>query len=287
MIGTAVYQLSVLVDTIFASFGHWVGEGGIAALYFAHRFLHLPLALFGISVAQVALPTMARQASIEDLNAVRQTCVISLRSSLMIAIPASIGLIVLGHPIVATLLEHGAFSSSATAMTVAALQWYAVGLTSMCAVKVLANTLYALQDTWSPVRSAAMALAINVGLNILLIWPMRLAGLALATALSSLWNHLQLTWAVRRRIGPFPEELKGWVIRVCAASVGMGLATGAIWIAGRRLIGSVSPGLACAWLLITIMGGIGTFFLLAFLLRVEEVRGMARWVFRIRNPFMK
>ncbi len=67
MVGTGVYQLSVLVDTIFASFRQLVGSGGIAALYFANRFLHLPLALFGISMAQAVLPTMSAQAAQDDL----------------------------------------------------------------------------------------------------------------------------------------------------------------------------------------------------------------------------
>jgi putative peptidoglycan lipid II flippase len=284
VVGSSVYQVSVLIDTVFASFHQFVGPGGVAALYFANRFLHLPLALFGISMAQAALPTMAAHVAAQDLPAIRRTCLLALRSSLFIAIPAGIGLIVLGAPIIRILLQRGAFSFEATAMTVGALQGYAVGVASLCAVKVLANTLYAFHDTWTPVRSAAMALGLNVVLNLILIGPFKLAGLALATSLSSSFNMLHLYRAVCRRIGPMGRELKPWAWRVLAASVGMGLFVHGVW---RMLIPSMGlapwmglAGSGALALLVTILLGIGTFFGLAWLLRIEESRRIAGWLSR-------
>jgi len=244
MLGTGVYQISVLVDTIFASFRSLVGPGGIAAPYFANRFLQLPMALFGISMAQAALPTMSRQAAENDLPAIRKTCAMALRSSLLVAIPSSVGLIFLGHAIIRTLLERSAFTPEATATTVWTLRWYAVGLASMCAVKVLANTLYAFHDTWTPVRSAMVALVTNIVLNALLVWPMKLAGLALATSISSTANSLHLYGAVRRRIGPFDEALPGWTARVLAASVGMGAVA---WASGCGGTGLTASPIRPAW----------------------------------------
>jgi putative peptidoglycan lipid II flippase len=270
MIGTGVYQMSVLVDTIFASFRSLVGPGGIAALYFANRFLQLPMALFGISMAQAALPTLAQQAAENDLPAVRKTCALALRSSLFVAIPSSIGLIFLGHPIIRTLLERAAFTPESTAVTVRTLQWYAVGLASMCAVKVLANTLYAFHDTWTPVRSAAVALAANVVLNGILVWPMKLAGLALATSISSTANGLHLYLAVRRRIGPFDEGLAGWVARVTAASVGMGLIAWSVWVGGTQVLGDSHSAVQAVLLVAAVASGMISFLGLGVLLRIEE-----------------
>ncbi len=282
MIGTGVYQVSVLVDTIFASFSSLVGSGGIAALYFAYRFLQLPMALFGISMAQAALPTMSKQAAAEDLPAIRKTCALALRSSLLIAIPASIGLIFLGRPIIQTLLERGAFSKESTDVTVATLQWYAVGLASMCAVKVLANTLYAFHDTWTPVRSAAISLGANLLLNAILVFPMKLPGLALATSASSILNSRHLYQAVRRRIGPFDGGLRRWVFRVTAASVGMGAIALEVWNAGSHLFGLGHLAAAVGWLAVSIGCGAMSFFLLGFFLKVEETRQITAWLFRKR-----
>jgi len=278
MIGTGVYQTSVLVDTLFASFRSLVGPGGIAALYFANRFLQLPMALFGISMAQAALPTLAQQAAENDLPAVRKTCAMALRSSLFVAIPSSAGLIFLGHPIIRTLLERAAFTPESTAVTVRTLQWYAVGLASMCAVKVLANTLYAFHDTWTPVRSAAVALAANVALNMVLVWPMKLAGLALATSLSSTANGLHLYWAVRRRIGPFDEGLAGWMARVTAASAGMGAIAWGVWTGATEGLRLSHPAALAAVLVAAIASGMVSFLGFGLLLRVEETRRIASFM---------
>jgi putative peptidoglycan lipid II flippase len=278
--GTAVYQGSVLTDTIFASFSQWVGPGGVAALYFAHRFLHLPLGLFGVSMAQASLPAMASLVAANDHAAVKETFSLALRSSLLVAVPSSIGFFVLGHPIIQTLLQHGAFSSTATEMTVPALYCYAVGLTSLCAVKVLVNTLYAYQDTWTPVRSAAVALGINLVLNLLLIGPMGLAGLALATSLSSIWNALHLYRALRRRIGPLDHSLKSWFFRICLASVGQGAVAFFLWRWGQPIVVPHGVAAVAGWLLTTILAAAAAFFGLAALLKVQEANQLLRWIFR-------
>lgn len=274
LIGTGVYQLSVLVDTVFASFRFLVGPGGIAALYFANRFLQLPMALFGVSMAQAALPTISRQAAENDLAGVRRTCALALRSSLFVAIPSAAGLILLGHPIIRILLEREAFTPESTAVTVRTLQWYALGLASMCAVKVLANTLYAFHDTWTPVRSAAAALAANILLNLALVWPMGLAGLALATSLSTTANALHLYAAVRRRIGPLGEGLSGWIARVTAASAGMGGIAWGVWTSGVSAA-EAHPAALVGLLAASIAAGMISFLGLGVLLNIGETRRIA------------
>ncbi|MCM8794953.1 MAG: murein biosynthesis integral membrane protein MurJ [Candidatus Omnitrophica bacterium] len=275
--GTGVYQISVLVDTIFASFPILVGTGGIAALYFAQRFLQLPMALFGISLAQAALPAMSGFVAAGDKKAVKETCLTALRSSLFVAIPASAGLIVMARPIIATLLERGAFSSLATDQTVVTLQWYAVGLASMCSVKVLANTLYAFHDTWTPVKAAAVALTANIVLNFMLVWKMGLAGLALATSLSSTLNGFQLYRAVKKKIGPFNRKLRYWLLRVAAAAAAMGFWVAGMWNSGVRTFGWTHPAALIGWLGAVIVSGILIFLLFGFLLKVEEASQFGRW----------
>ena len=276
--GGAVHQVSVLVDTVFASFAHLVGAGGVAALYFANRFLQMPLAIFGISMAQAALPTLSAQVEAEDLPAARRTLALALRASVMVALPATVGLIALGRPIIQVLLEHGEFSAQATHMTTRALQWYALGLCSFCVVKVLANALYAFHDTWTPVRSAAAALAVNVILNALLIRPMGLSGLALATSAAATQNALDLYAAVRRRLGPAPAGFGGTVARMLAASLAMGLAARWIWAMGAARATASGAAAAAGWLLFTIAAAVTVLAGAALLLRIEEARRALEWV---------
>jgi putative peptidoglycan lipid II flippase len=280
MLGTGVYQFGVIVDTVFASFRTIVGGGSIATLYFAQRFLQLPMALFGISVAQAALPAMARQVAAGDVASVKATCQLALRSALFIAIPSSAGLIVLGGPIIETMLERGAFSAEATAVTVPTLQLYALGLASMCAVKVLANTLYAFQDTWTPVKSAVLALATNIALNCAFITTLKLPGLALATSLSTTVNAWQLYQAVKKRIGSFDSKLRYFIGRVVLASAGMGAVALGFWRAGERAVGLSGFGIAFAWLMATLTVGLASFFGLSMLLQVEEAHQVKAWLIK-------
>ena len=281
-LGTAVYQGDVLVDTIFASFRELVGSGGVASLYFANRFLQLPLGLFGVSMAQAALPTLSHHVAVNDMISVRATFLKALRSILLIAIPSAVGLLILGRPIIATLLERGAFLPEATAQTVSVLRFSALGLVSICAVKVLVNVLYAFHDTWTPVRSAAIALLINLVLDSILVFPLKLGGLALATAISSTWNCAQLYQAVRKRLGPMEDELKGWSGRVIGASVGMGFISWIIWTAGQAVLAPAHSWQAVLLLLAAISGGSASFVAFCLWLRVEEIRQLLTWIFRRR-----
>lgn len=281
--GSAVHQVNVIVDTVFASFASLVGSGGVAALYFANRFLQMPLAIFGISMAQAALPVLSAQVAAGDIPAVRRTFGMALRSSLMIAIPSTVGLIVMGRPIIQTLLEHGEFSARATDMTTRALQWYALGLSSFCAIKVLANTLYAFHDTWAPVRSAAIALVINIALNALLVFPMGLSGLALATAVSSTWNAMDHYRAVRRRLGPLPPGFRAAVAKAVAASLGMGAVARGLWELGSPAALRAGTPAAVGWLLFSIAASIAAFQLLALALKIDEARHLMDLLFPWRR----
>jgi len=158
-----------------------------------------------------------------------------------------------------------------------------VGLASMCAVKVLANTLYAFHDTWTPVKSAAVALLTNVVINCVLVVRMKLPGLALATSLSSTMNSYQLYQAVKKRIGPFDSKMRYWIARVALASAGMGAVSLTFWNVGLRMIGLSHFVIALAWLIATILCGLISFFLFGVLLSVDEARQVTGWFARKKN----
>ncbi|MBI4313775.1 MAG: murein biosynthesis integral membrane protein MurJ [Candidatus Omnitrophica bacterium] len=271
-LGSCVYQLNLLVDTICASWATIVGNGAVAALYYANRLFQFPLAIVGTALAQASLPLMASQALESSREPLKKTVAALLRMTWFFAIPATVGLVVLGETIVRILFEHGEFTAQSTAMTAQALVWYAVGLFAYMGVKILTNACYALQDTKTPVRTAAVALVINAGLNVALMWPMGVGGLALATTTASTCNFILLWRTLRRNVGSLGGlEILASAKRVLAAALGMGL----VCIAGRQFLTQWLDHshrlIQASALLGLIAAAIGTFLGMSRLLRIEEL----------------
>lgn len=275
LVGTAVYQMSVLFDTILASLGSLAGEGAVAALYFANRLVQLPLALFATASAQASLPTLSERAAVKDLQAFRATVVVLLRVVAFESVPAAVGLTVLATPIVRVCFERGAFDRSATLMTARTLSLLAIGLLAYAAGKILSGAFYALHDTRTPVRLAIQALVINMALAVAFITPLGVGGLALATALSSSLNAWRLLTSLERRLGlPLAPSLISPVLRIGAAALIMGLVC---WVVPLGWTTRMTP---LAELLLVIVGGILVYGVGCRLLGVAEVSTVIRWLVR-------
>ncbi len=197
-LGLSVDQINAFVDTICASY---LVEGSVTALYYSNRVMQLPLALFGIALSQVSLPAMSASVARGDTGQVKKTLNFALRLTLFMILPAMTGLLILGYPIVQTLFEHGKFTPQATAMTNGALLFFSLGLFAYAAVKILASAFYAYQNTRAPVAVAAVCVTVNITLNLVLMGPMGVGGLALATATASWINAFILYVLLRRKIG--------------------------------------------------------------------------------------
>ena len=203
--GSALYQINVFVDSILASFDKFVGPGGQSALYYSNRIFQLPLAIFGISLAQAALPTFSSQMVRKDIEGFRQTFSGAIRSLMFIAVPASLGLSVLSGTIVRTLFEHGKFNSYSTQITAAALFYYSFGLLSCCFIKIFVNVFYAMQDTRTPVKTMMVSVGTNIVLSLCFMGPLKIGGLALASTLSATLNVALLYRRLRIKFGPLDE----------------------------------------------------------------------------------
>jgi putative peptidoglycan lipid II flippase len=112
-----------------------------------------------------------------------------------------VGLITLRLPIVNLLFQHGAFGPAATQGTATAVLYYAVGLWAFAGVRVVVPAFYSMQDTRTPVKIGVLAMLANIGLNLILMVPLRHGGLALAASLASALNLILLLWVLRKRIG--------------------------------------------------------------------------------------
>jgi len=205
LFGVSIAQLGLLLDTVFASF---LPGGSIAWLYYSSRLVYFPLGIFGVALATVILPQLSRQ--YVDQSAVQFSITMdwALRSVLIIALPAALGLYLLAEPLFATLFHYGKFHARDVHMAAFSLRAYAFGLPAFMLVKVLVSGFYARQNIKTPVHIAAFALLLNVVLNFLLIWHLRHAGLALATALASTVNAGWLAWQLQCR-GYFQPQA-GW-----------------------------------------------------------------------------
>ena len=270
-VGSAVYQLSVLVDTALASLAVVVGEGAVAALYYANRLVQLPLAVFGTASAQASLPALAEHAAREELAEFHATLVSVLRVVGAVILPAAGGLIALAGPIVVTLFERGAFDRRASTMTAQAVACYALGLLAFTVAKICTGAFYALRETRVPVRLAIEAVAVNIALSLALMWPLGLNGLVLAAAASNSLNAYRLLRALERRLGlPVVSAVAGPWTRMAAASTLMGAGCWATWNALHAWPPAAALGA-------TVVAGLGWYGVSCGLLRVQELQTVIRW----------
>lgn len=203
LIGTAVYQLNVFIDTIFASF---LPGGSISYLYFADRLMEFPLGIFAIAVGMASLPSLSGMASKGKIEELKETLSFTFRLVSFISIPAMVGLIALKTPIINLLFQRGLFDYSATVMTAKALLFYSVGLWAIAGVRTVVPAFYSLQDTWTPLKIALICLGANVIFNSIFIYPLKHAGLALATSLSSILNLMLLFRKLSPKLGSMNVE---------------------------------------------------------------------------------
>jgi putative peptidoglycan lipid II flippase len=230
ILGNAAVQINVMVNTNFASLildpvtGH---DGPVSWLGYAFRFMQLPLGLFGVAIASATLPAISESAALGRLDEFRRTLTQSLGTVFLLTLPSSVGLIVLGHPMIAAVYEGGKFKPYDTHQTAVALSFYAVGLGGYSALKVLAPAFYALHDARTPMLVSLGSILINFSVAYAMVRTGTLghAGLALATSAVAWFGFASLLWILRGRIGGVHgRSLVRSVLRITLASAGMGLA---------------------------------------------------------------
>jgi putative peptidoglycan lipid II flippase len=228
VIAGSLTQVNVLVNGAFAS----EINGGRSWLMCAFRLMYLPIGLFGVSLATVTLPAVARSYARQEMEGFGATVKSSLRLTLFLSIPAAIGLTVLARPVIALIYQHGHFTAHDTAMTALALQAYAIGLAGYAAIRLLNPCFYALHLPRIPMRITMIAIVVNLALNFLNMSVFHLghAGLALAASCVAIVNVAQLAFALSRRVdfGGL-GEWAGYLARVLLASLLCGAAAWGLW----------------------------------------------------------
>jgi putative peptidoglycan lipid II flippase len=243
---------------------------GPAVLSCAQFLYQLPLGVFGISLATAIFPLLATKAAQGDRVGMAEVVQRGIRMSLFIALPSSIGLIFVAHPLVATLYQRGEFDAASTHRVAATLVYYSLGIAAYFTQHIVVRTFYALQDSRTPARVALCMVALNLVMNLCLVFVMEERGLALSTSISA---TVQIIWLLARLRRVLPEV--GWARLLVNLSRTV-LATGAMAVALWVL---TSSGLSVdrlvdqsgIQLLILVVTGVAVYLLAARVLRIEEL----------------
>jgi putative peptidoglycan lipid II flippase len=291
--GLGVFSLNFLVMNNIAS---RLGVGSVSALDWGWRLMQIPQTLIGTAMGIVIFPTLAALSEVGDLNGKRSAMSGALRFILITSIPSAIGLIVLGQPLI-SLLERGAFDSSASALVYSTLSMFTLGLIVHSALEIIARSFYADKDTLTPLFAALGGAAINFVFAIILsdvgavdarlsysliarTFPMlgyppeigNVSGLALANSLGVMFEVLSLLYLLRRRWDGIQEDaLSRTVVKTLVASLIMAgaiIVVDTIW----RSLG-IGDGLIMTIIQLAVEGIIGliTFIIVAIALKMEEL----------------
>ncbi len=224
MFGVSITQISLIINTIFASF--LIG-GSVSWLYYADRLMEFPAGLLGAALGTILLPSLSKHYA--DNSTVEYSKLLDwgLRLVCMLTLPAALALGMIAVPLLSTFFQHGAFNENDVLMTRNALVGYSVGLIGLIAVKVLAPGFYARQDIRTPVKIGIATLLATQLMNLLFIFGLELkhAGLALAIGLGACFNSAILFYFLRKRGIYQPEP--GWgrfFLKLCIALLALGMA---------------------------------------------------------------
>jgi putative peptidoglycan lipid II flippase len=271
LFGSSVAQINLLFDTFIASF---LVTGSVSWLYYSDRLLEFPLGVFGIALATVVLPNLSESHFSQGKDHFNGILNWAAQLSLMISLPAAVGLMLLAQPILATLFQYGSFDTTDTLMSSMSLMAYSLGLPAFILIKILANAFYSRQDSKTPVRIGIIAMLVNMVMNVIFVLLLMNyskipahVGLALATTTSAYCNAGLLAYSLRKQqYLTLSRSFLITLLKILLACAGMALlllylaadsAQWSQWIWAQRLqhlTQMIIPAILCYTLLLWIMG---------------------------------
>ena len=295
-IGLGVFQINTLADYLIAfllsakeggaaqltvlgvTLDFPVKTGDVAALQWAQRLYQFPLGVFGIAVATATFPAMSRAAAdAADVERIHLRTILrhGLRLTFFIGLPASAGLILLRVPITRLIYERGTFSLEDSQRVASAMIGYSAAVWAYSMMHVLTRAFYAVKDARTPLRISLWMVALNIALNLALIWPMGVAGLAWSSGICAMVQVVLLLKAVRKYVAD-PIDAETWrglrtTIWLTIAMTAALLPTTLLWDASA--ISAKESALQLAALLPV---GIAIVLIGAKLMRADELRWLMK-----------
>ena len=270
ILGSGVYQLTILVDTLCASLSYVVGLGGISAIYYANRIISFPLGIFSIPLAIVTLTTFSTLANDRDYDKIRDGLVFSLKNIFFILCPIAVIISLLSEPMIRILFERGSFDEYSTAITANTLSLYVLGLCAFGGIKIIVSVFYSLQDTKTPVKVAMGCLVINVILNVVFMFPFKIAGIALASAVAGTIDFVILFYIMNKKLNGLWMCMRVFFIKVFLANSIFGVVL--YYVLERMIFGSDG-----AMLLTIGLGGVIMYMTVCYFLGVEQAKNIVHF----------
>ena len=268
ILGLSLPYVDVIINNWFGAF---LQAGAVAALGFANRLMQVPLGVFGQAAAVAIFPTLAAQAARKEIGNLRSSVNLGLRGILLLTIPSSVLMIVLASPIVTMLFQHGKFTPVEGAQAASALVFYSIGIAGWSGQAIITRGFYALQDTVVPIVTGTIMTIIFIPLNWILMKPMGLGGLALATSIAATLQMIVLFELLRRRLGGLNGGLiVNSFIKVVVSSAAAGIVA---WIALRLVSQHVDTGHALGafiGFLAAVVPALAVYISMVALLKVDE-----------------
>ncbi|MDD4294793.1 MAG: murein biosynthesis integral membrane protein MurJ [Candidatus Omnitrophica bacterium] len=271
--GSAIYQLSVFVDTVLCSFTMIVGPGAIAFIHYVNRFVQLPLAFIAVAISRVTMVDLSFYHKEDDLDKFKELLIFSVENVIFMVLPVTVFYIVFSKLIISVVFEHGAFSALYTAITAKVLISYSFGILFFCLIKIFVNAFYSLKDTMTPVKTSLVSLVFNIVLSGILIFVMGVSGVAVGSSIAALLNCYLLYKCLKIKIGSLDTGYivyrftKIFFLSIVAVLIPKFIS---IFLPANRY-----------WLLVLVLLQISIlFFAGGLLLRIKQVEYLKKWLMK-------
>lgn len=266
IIGVSVNQINVLVDRTIAS---RIVIGGLSVLSYANRLNGFVLGLFVSTISTTMYPMISKMVVEDNIDGLKRIVSESIIVISLLVVPATIGSMIFSEPVVKILFGRGKFTLESISMTSSALFYYSIGMLGFGLRDILSRAFYSLQDTKTPMINAAIAMVMNIILNIVLSKYMGIDGLALATSISAMFCTALLFISLRKKVGPFGmKDVAISFIKVLSASLVMGVIAKLSYDSLIKLIG------ANLSLIVSIAGAVIVYSIIIYFMRIKEVDTM-------------
>ncbi|CAN7341835.1 murein biosynthesis integral membrane protein MurJ [Paenibacillus sp. LjRoot56] len=274
--GTSVDQINKLINRTIASH---IEVGGISALNYGNRLVSFVQGIFVTSIVSVMYPAISKLSAENNMNGLKKSLSDAISSVNLLVVPSTVFSIIFAEPIIRILFGRGQFGPDAVSMTSNVLLFYSIGLIGVALREVISKVFYAMHDTRTPMINAAVSVAIDIGLNLILSRYMGIAGLALSTSISAIFCTMLLFISLSKKIGAF--GLKGLFIsfgKIVIASMSMGILS--------RLVFSFLTNIINLNISLLISAGVAAivYLILIYMLKVEDAFNVVN---TIKNKWLK
>ena len=268
-----VYHLSVFIDTMFSSLVSIVGQGALASVYYANRLIQLPFALVALSISRVAIVDLSAYHKKGNMDDFKKLFVFSFQNIIFFIVPLVSFFLFTSKDIINVIFARGKFDANSLSMTASVLFFYSFGLFFFCGIKLLVNSFYALKDTTLPAKIATISLVINIILSAILMFPLKIGGVALGSSLAAGFNFCFLYYWFIKKIGKIDfQDTKKEFFKILLLSISMG-------VVARVLLNSLLFNKYINMLIVLILL-LGIFITIGYILKIKQINYFKQWILK-------